>query len=170
VRTAGAIALLTLAAAFVPAQWLRYDRGAILGGQVWRLFTCHVVHLGWAHLALNVAALLALGFLFGKDVRRPAVWIAAACAVSLGILLLRPRIEYYVGLSGVLHGLFAAAAVRRPWLFLPLALKLGYEQAFGPLTGGNVLVDAHLFGAVGGFAAAAVGFLHPPLSQSGQET
>ena len=34
---------------------LQYDRAALAAGEWWRLVTAHLVHLGWDHLALNVA-------------------------------------------------------------------------------------------------------------------
>ena len=77
---------------------------------------------------------------------------------------------WYVGLSGVLHGLVAAGALalllRREALGAVLALglcaKLGYEQLAGPVpftaesVGGPVVVAAHLYGAAGGFLAEAL--------------
>jgi len=37
---------------------LRYQRGAILDGQWWRLISGNLVHLGWSHLLLNLAGLI----------------------------------------------------------------------------------------------------------------
>jgi rhomboid family GlyGly-CTERM serine protease len=83
-------------------------------------------------------------------------------------LLFDPGLDWYVGLSGVLHGLFAAGALRH-WRERPaaaalmlavLAGKLLWEQLLGPLpgtssvAGGPVIVDAHLFGALGGCLGA----------------
>ncbi|MEJ2554278.1 MAG: hypothetical protein P8079_09855, partial [Gammaproteobacteria bacterium] len=48
-----AMALLSTAFAAIGQQataGLRYDRGAILHGQWWRILTGNVVHLGWPHL------------------------------------------------------------------------------------------------------------------------
>jgi membrane associated rhomboid family serine protease len=30
-------------------QWGRYDREALESGELWRLVTAHLVHLGWGH-------------------------------------------------------------------------------------------------------------------------
>jgi rhomboid family GlyGly-CTERM serine protease len=151
----------------------RYDRGDVLAGEYWRLLSGHFVHLGWGHTWLNVAALLIVGMLF-SDVLRTRDWLASVCAsilaIDIGLLWLEPDVEWYVGLSGALHGLVAAGALhlvaRRERLGLVLVLglcaKLVYEQAFGalPLTaatsGGPVLVVAHLYGAIGGACAAAL--------------
>jgi hypothetical protein len=85
--------------------------------------------------------------------------------VDAGLWLLSSTTQWYVGSSGLLHGVLAAGAVahlrsRQPdgWvLVLFLGGKLVYEQSAGalPLTaGGAVIVDAHLYGAVAGALAA----------------
>jgi membrane associated rhomboid family serine protease len=76
---------------------------------------------------------------------------------------LSPDVEYYLGFSGVLHGILAYAltsTINRPWHALGLlgvAIKLAYEQLshFNPLylqssIGDAVVVDAHLYGALSG--------------------
>jgi rhomboid family GlyGly-CTERM serine protease len=84
--------------------------------------------------------------------------------VDIGLLVLNSEINWYVGLSGILHGLFAAGAIlyfRRfgvqGAIYLVLLLgKLLWEQLSGPLpgttelTGVRVIIDAHLYGAIGG--------------------
>ena len=42
---------------------LEYQRSAILSGELWRLVTCNLVHLGPAHLLLDLGVFLLLGFL-----------------------------------------------------------------------------------------------------------
>ena len=84
--------------------------------------------------------------------------------ISIGLLLLDPNIAWYVGLSGLLHGYYTAGAIavkfkRRFWNYMLLILifsKLTWEQVMGPIpgsvevSGGNVVVDAHLYGAIMG--------------------
>ena len=151
----------------------RYERAALEAGEYWRLLTAHVVHLGWGHLWPNVLALLILGVLF-EDVLRPRHWLAAvlvsSIAIDAGLYFLDPSVAWYVGLSGVLHGIMAAGAVmlmlRGETFGAVLAIgfcgKLIYEQMFGPLpftaesTGGPVITAAHLYGAAGGFSVSIV--------------
>lgn len=150
---------------------LRYERLAILDGEYWRLLTGHLVHLGWAHLLLNLAGLAAVSALFAAELtplRWAIVLLAAVLAIDAGFLLLLPGLAWYVGFSGVLHGLFAAGAVRgclqgRPdaWLLAGLLVaKLAWEGLIGPLpltegaAGGPVVEQAHLYGAAGGVLAA----------------
>jgi rhomboid family GlyGly-CTERM serine protease len=145
----------------------RYDRHAIEAGEYWRLVTGHFVHLGFGHLWPNVAALAIVGLLF-EDVFRNADWwrlcAASAAAIDLGLYVLDPEVAWYVGLSGVLHGLVAAGAlaliVRRQTLGALLAIgltgKIVFEQIAGPVpftatsVGGPVVVAAHLYGSIGG--------------------
>ena len=170
-----ALAVVVLVAALAAggdavSEALRFDRDAIGAGEAWRLVTGHLVHLGSRHMLLNGAGLLLVGFLVGREYR-PRDWavvlLASMASIDAGLWWLKPSLDWYVGLSGVLHGWFAAGIVgallkRRPdaWLLLGLLLgKLVLEQLQGALpgsaaaAGGPVVVDAHLYGAVGGAIA-----------------
>ena len=156
-------------------DWGSYDRAAIEDGQVWRLITAHLVHLGWAHLWPNLLALLLIGGLLEEFLTPIEWWVASivtAFAISAGLYLLVPDTEWYVGLSGVLHGLVACGVVMmiRARAFgigiglgIGLALKLLWEVIYGPVpltaasVGGAVVVPAHLYGAISG-ALAGVAF------------
>jgi len=148
-------------------ELLRYDRGAIAAGEVWRLISGHLVHLGWSHFLLNGAGLLLIFYLVGSRFGTPQ-WLSIALltiiGIDLGFWLWQPQLLWYVGLSGLLHGFLAAGAVDGLrtrqldyWLIAAfLLIKLTYEQVFGPLpgsegsTGGNVVVASHLYGAISG--------------------
>jgi rhomboid family GlyGly-CTERM serine protease len=149
---------------------LRYDRIAILdAGEYWRLVTGHLVHDSFRHLALNLAAVAGLVALFPRHYSwRGWVWIGLAgiVAIDVGFVWNEPHLEWYVGLSGLLHGVLAAGTIAW-WRFeskaLALALtvvviaKLAWEQLHGalPLSGDmTVIVAAHLYGAIGGALAA----------------
>ncbi len=154
-------------------QWGRYEREALESGEWWRLITAHLVHLGWGHLWLNLAALVMLAVLF-DTLMTAADWILASilCALSIdiGLYVLQPDVAWYVGLSGMLHGLMivGAFALIRADARLGYALLLGvggkmiWEQLVGPLpfsestSGGPVLVDAHLYGTIGGLLTQLV--------------
>jgi len=149
----------------------QFDREMIASGEVYRLLTGHVVHFGWAHFVLNLLGLLLVWYLVGKAFR---LWqwlliVAVSIAViDFGFWTLLPALHWYVGLSGVLHGIFAAGIVgfwptRRTeamvFAFVLIA-KLVYEALAGPLpgsasaAGAAVITEAHLFGAVGGGVTA----------------
>ncbi|HSC47390.1 MAG TPA: rhombosortase [Gammaproteobacteria bacterium] len=164
---------LLLALGGDPARrMLRYDRDAVLRGELWRLVTGNFVHMGLGHLLEDGAGLVLLWLLF-RDVmpgwRMPRLILAGSLAVGLGLLLGSPEVGWYVGISGALDTLWAAGAIallgrrdRFGWVLAGvLVLKLAYEQLWGPLpfssveSGGNVIVDAHLYGALAG---AVIGF------------
>ena len=152
---------------------LRYDRAGLVAGQWWRLLTAHIVHLGFEHAALNSLGLVLMWALFARDYK-PAQWVsitlAAIAAIDAGLWLRDSTVAWYVGSSGVLHGVMAAgtlAHLRRRdmdgWILAAfIIVKLTYEQSSGALPfaeGEGVVVDAHLYGALGGVAVAA--FLKP---------
>jgi rhomboid family GlyGly-CTERM serine protease len=164
-------ALLLMLAGETGSEWLRFERYAIASGQIWRLVSGHFVHLGWPHFALNGAGLALVWYLVG-NVYGKSQWLLISAvsifSIDLGLWFLNPKLMWYVGLSGLLHGILIAGLVeklRKPD-FESLALtvlllgKLAYEQINGPLpgseatTGGTVVIDSHLFGALGGILAA----------------
>ena len=164
---ASAFALLLIALQLLPVELHRslwYQREAVAGGEYWRLLSGSLVHLGWRHLALNVGALL-LGIWVFYPARSPVGWIMAQviCSVSsnVGLYLFSPEVNWCVGMSGALHGLLIIGALdwirqgdRAGWV-------LAWEQASGavPLStemiGAPVIIDAHLWGAAGGFLFVA---------------
>jgi rhomboid family GlyGly-CTERM serine protease len=150
---------------------LRYDRADIAAGQWWRLVTAHIAHLGLHHAVLNVLGLVFLWALFAREWRLrqwTAIMALVVVAIDAGLWLRDPDINWYVGASGALHGMMAAGVVayirrREPlgWIMAALlAAKLSFEQLHGPLPfagkGVPVVVDAHLYGVLGGLAAAAL--------------
>jgi hypothetical protein len=100
--------------------------------------------------------------LFAQDydaVEWCVIVLSGALAISSGLWWLSPRVSWYVGASGVLHSVMAAGAARhlalRAWdrwiLSLGLCVKLVWEQWAGPHAP-LIVVDAHLYGALCGFA------------------
>lgn len=148
-------------------QWLRYDRIAISDGQLWRVITGHFTHLGWSHLAMNLAGLALIWAIFGGHItwqRWLSLLLVGAIGISTLLFTFNTHLRWYVGLSGVLHTLFIAGCMadlkHKRWdtrLLLALVIvKLGYEQIWGPMpgsestAGGKVVVDAHFYGAICG--------------------
>jgi rhomboid family GlyGly-CTERM serine protease len=147
---------------------LSYQRAAIAAGEWWRVLSAHFVHLDANHALLNGLGLVLMWALFARDyspLRWLAIYLVSSLAISLGLYVFDPQIEWYVGASGALHGVMAAgtlAHLRRRdldgWILAAFILaKLSYEQMAGsmPFAGAlNTVVDAHLYGAIGGFALA----------------
>jgi rhomboid family GlyGly-CTERM serine protease len=171
----GALCLALWLGGDAARDWGRYDRSGLEAGQLWRLLTGHLVHLGWGHLWPNLLALLLIGGLV-EEFLEPLEWFAvvivAALGIDAGLYALNPDVRWYVGLSGVLHGVVACGALMMlrsgrlrmgAVLALGVAAKLAFEQIRGPVpftqasVGGAVIVAAHLYGAVSG-ALAAVAF------------
>jgi rhomboid family GlyGly-CTERM serine protease len=166
--------LLPVLAGDAGREALRYDRTALAAGQEWRLLTAHFVHLDFDHAALNSLGLVLMWALFARDYR-PRQWLAillgSIAAIDAGLWLRDSTVAWYVGSSGALHGIMAAgtlAHLRRRdidgWILAAfIVLKLAYEQSAGALpftdSHSGVVVDAHLFGTLGGAGIAA--FLRP---------
>lgn len=146
----------------------RYDRSQVEQGAYWLILSGNLVHLNWSHWGLNIAGLGIVAYFFSGYASTGQwlmVLLVSAMSVGIGISWLNPDIQYYVGLSGVLHGLFIFGALReiRKYplsgyvLLIVLLAKLIWELVNGALpgseelTGGRVLTDAHFYGAVAGF-------------------
>ena len=92
-----------------------------------------------------------------------------------GFWWLHRDLAWYVGLSGLLHGLLAAGAIRgikelpveSVLICVLLAAKIAYEQLVGPIpgsetaAGGAVVVNAHLYGAIGGVLSGIILYIMP---------
>jgi len=147
---------------------LSFDREAIGAGQWWRLLSAHFVHVDLEHAVLNSLGLVLMWALFARDYspwRWAAIYCGSAIAVSLGLWYANPELQWYVGASGALHGVMAAGTIahlrRRDldgWILAIFIVgKLAYEQLAGalPFAGTtNTIVDAHLYGALGGVVLA----------------
>ena len=153
-------------------DWLQYAKPEIETGQWWRFFTGNLIHLNWRHFAMNAIALIAIYFLFPSILKTSGlflVFLLSCLSVTLGLWMFNPSIYWYVGLSGALHGIlltllildFAVSkhVLNIALLFLVIA-KLIWEGLMGPLpgsestAGGPVVVEAHLYGSLGGIIIA----------------
>ncbi|MEO0676167.1 MAG: rhombosortase [Pseudomonadota bacterium] len=150
---------------------LGLQREAVLGGEVWRLLTAHLVHLTRAHAGMNILGLVLLAVLLWPALepgRLLFACAASALAISLGCLIFLPHLESYVGWSGITHGVIAWGGLRL-WqmgtrgfaaiLLTGLAIKIGWETVMGPTPGaseaigGVILLESHLYGTIGGIFA-----------------
>ncbi len=153
-------------------ELFRYDRLAISSGELWRLISGHFVHLGWSHFALNTVGLVLISFLVAarfSAIQWLLITLLIIVGIDLGFWILEPQLGWYVGLSGVLHGLLAAGVASGmrdgqsdSWIIGGLlVIKIIYEQLVGPVpgsegtSGGDVVVAAHLYGAIAGALAGA---------------
>ena len=170
IAAVGALGLLALQGY---PQWLQYDRQQLLSGELWRVWTAHIVHTNLAHFALNTAAALLIYRFFFRAISLRALWVSAllfSALISAGLFLFLPALDWYNGLSGLLHAMVAYFSIRLAaagagvyWLWLcALWLKvaiewLGHSPVYASLGGDmNVITEAHLAGAVTGTVAGLV--------------
>ena len=144
-----------------------YDRNQLNHFEWWRLITGHFLHTNTSHLLLNLTGLTLLWALHGHHykISRYSIQFLVLClGTSIGLYYFAQHMQWYVGLSGVLHGLFVIGAyfdirqkLKTGWImFIIVWVKVIYEQVFGAsadvakLIEANVAVDAHLFGTISG--------------------
>ncbi|MGJ8680192.1 rhombosortase [Paraglaciecola sp.] len=147
-------------------EYLPYELNPILEGEWWRVITGHFLHTNSVHLALNLLGVILLWALHGQYYGYQSLWtvIILCLGTSFGIFMFSKHLVWYVGLSGILHGLFIVGAykdvmyrIKTGWLLLiAVWLKVIHEQIMGPskdvssLIEANVAIDAHLSGTVSG--------------------
>ena len=155
-------------------EFFIYRRSEILAGEYWRLIGGHFVHVNAPHLLLNLMAWL-LVWGYGLSVCGNLTWFLlltfCSLGVGVGLFAFMPQVEWYTGLSGVLHGLLVAVVLLRlsanrgdysAWfLLVVIAIKLSYEHFQGatPLTADllddlPIIFEAHWYGALSGALAA----------------
>ena len=172
--------LLTVAAVvihlfFSLRMQLLYDRSALVHHELWRLLSCHWVHLSWDHLFWSALTFLGLGSLCElMDNKKYVATVAvSALMIPAAIWWGQPDLVVYGGLSGLDCALYALLMVllikreirsrNRLWvacfslLLVGLIAKITYEA----FTGLNIFVGnnhsgmvpvplAHLIGGVVG--------------------
>lgn len=86
-----------------------YDRVAILRGELWRLVTSHFVHFNNIHLVYNIIAFCAIGwFIESKGYRYfKLLSLFMACSISVVLIVFKPGMSYFGGLSGIVCGAIA---------------------------------------------------------------
>lgn len=148
-------------------ETLRFGRTEIVNGQWWRIFTGNMVHLGYSHLFLNLAGLAVISLLLASAMPMRhwvLTGVISMLGVGTGLFLLDTHLIWYVGLSGALYGLLLGGAIALYQQDRAMAVLIGgytvgkivWEQINGPvrssetLSGGNVIVNAHLYGMLAG--------------------
>lgn len=158
------ISLFCLGLQYEPLQTMTiWGRTEIEHGQWWRILTGNFTHSNFAHLAMNLAGLWVIGFLF-RPTSRQLLSVFSVTGIVVGVAMLASDFDSYCGLSGTLHGLFAYGALNEwlngrkssGWLVLGVVAKVVWEQTLGAaeeteaLIGVAVATGAHLAGLVSG--------------------
>lgn len=164
---AGLMLLLTACeTSLFPLLNLYADR--VQEGEIWRLFTANLVHFGWIHTLINLAALVLSFLAFFSDMS-PTRWLTlvlwCCLGVGVGIAVWHPEYAPYAGFSGALHGLVVAGLLQTTgfpaWLRLGalalVAAKLLHEHSpayeatdLQQLIPAAVAVESHAYGALAG--------------------
>ena len=178
--------LLTVAAVIIHFSYglrvqLLFDRSALAHNELWRLITCHWVHLSTDHLFWSAATFFVLGSLCEILDTRKLYAAVGISAITIPIIIWwgMPDLLIYAGLSGLDCALYALVMVlfirreirSRSWIWVALfSLLLGglvakiiYETTTGlTIFVANIHTDmtpvplAHL---VGGCIGVFVGIL-----------
>lgn len=128
---------------------LIYDRSALIEGEYWRLVSVHLVHFSPTHLTFNIMAFAVAGWLIEKRAypKFGLLLFLMALSISISLLLFKPELRYYGGISGLVHGALYYLALfgtneQQPWrqiswiivLVLPLKVALEIYQENSLLT------------------------------------
>lgn len=113
-------------------------------GQWWRLFTTMLLHVGWVHLLMNVAAIAFFGVVVEQRLGRSRwliVYVMSGLLASIASVYVQDT-PLGVGASGAAMGLLGATAlllVRRPQSFSPKS-----RRQWGVATAASVVGTAYL--------------------------
>jgi rhomboid family GlyGly-CTERM serine protease len=130
-------------------EGLILDRSIPLGAEPWRPFSAHLAHSDPAHLLLDVAGLLLVGWLYEPVLRgRMSTLLLLGMPSIVGaVMLLEPGVAAYCGLSGIVNlivgaGLIAAwRAEPRDPLAIVFAVAVAAKVLLECLTGQAVFSD-----------------------------
>jgi rhomboid family GlyGly-CTERM serine protease len=170
------LCVLALAAQALPHEAIDWQP-ALAADEPWRAFSAAAVHYSSLHLVANLvgaALVAALGLAAQGPPRLALAWFVAWPLTQV-LLLARPELAHFGGLSGVLHAGVAVIAVhlmlrasgRRRWiaaaLFVGLVAKVAGEAPWGdvlrhpPEWDIAVAPLAHATGLLAGAACALLG-------------
>lgn len=170
--------LVVVAAVAIAVPSLRpalvYNRAAIAQGELWRIWTGHLVHFGWPHGLADGALFVLIGWALERSQKNFSHWslLIQPVIVSAALFWFEPTMNIYGGLSGLNVGLLVFLACRGwqrnllDW-FWPAILGIHVIEIFLEIhnqgTGGGairfddstirVATVAHIGGAIYGVAS-----------------
>lgn len=152
---------------------LSFHRAQALSGSWWQWLSAHFMHNNFAHYLFNMLG-LGLLYLLHSEYFSARSFLLVFASIALGtsafLILFSPSLQWYVGMSGVLHGIFAWGVVIDVYyqrktgylLALGLLIKVIDERFFATsnfmadLIEVGVAVDAHLYGAILGLCIGII--------------
>jgi rhomboid family GlyGly-CTERM serine protease len=145
---------------------LIYDQVAIFKGEVWRLFSSHLVHFTKLHLFYNLMAFGIAGWIIEYRGYQYFVLLCLLMAffISVVLMVMKPDMIYYGGLSGLASGSIYYLALfglreSQPWrlvcivtlffvpikIFLEIAMSQSILAYSGPFT---LMPHSHIIGCL----------------------
>lgn len=93
---------------------LVYNRAAIAQGELWRIWTGHIVHFGWPHGLADGSLFVLIGWYLERTQRTFSYWslLLQPMVVSAALFWFDPQMNIYGGLSGLNVGLLVFLACR----------------------------------------------------------
>jgi rhomboid family GlyGly-CTERM serine protease len=151
---------------------LIYDRSLIFKGELWRLWSGHVVHFGLSHFTWNLAVFLPSGIWLERLWPATTRWfyLFSPLVISAALLLLDPTLTRYAGLSGIATGMLVLLACLQlgrskeepAWFWVSVLVLVGIKIGIELFTGAPVFVSgfgdirtvplAHIVGIVSAVA------------------
>lgn len=92
-------------------EYGRLTRVDVFAGQWWRLFTSIFLHAGVPHLAVNMIALLIVGFIVEEKIGSKRYIITFMGSGIISALFTMPHTTGAVGASGAIYGIFGVMIV-----------------------------------------------------------
>ncbi|MFT3867430.1 MAG: rhombosortase [Nibricoccus sp.] len=156
---------------------LVYNRAAIAQGELWRIWTGHLVHFGWPHGLADGSLFVLIGWALERTQKKFSHWslLIQPVIISAALFWFDPKMNIYGGLSGLNVGLLVFLACRgwhkdRLDWFWPAILLIHVVEIFLEIRnqghgGGAIRFDdssirvatiAHIGGALYGVASWGV--------------
>ncbi|MFK8026435.1 MAG: rhombosortase [Gammaproteobacteria bacterium] len=154
-------------------ELLYLDIEHFMQGEYWRFFSAHFTHISWVHCLSNIIGVLLLAGIFNQS-KQTLNWSFATfliCTlVSTGLILFSTQLDWYVGFSGVLTGLYIYAAIKTirdnikisTIIIIALSIYILFQVLEGELISTTVMTDiktssyAHAFGFVTGLIYGSI--------------
>lgn len=173
-KMAGGAAFALFLWAIQPAAGtLELDRAQLLSGELWRIWTGHLVHANAEHFWINILSALIIYYLFFTTIRLWELLVSSilfGAGISVSLVYIESGLAWYSGLSGLLHALVVYFAIRLArescnvylvgaglvWLKVLVEtsrVNLGYEYYMGDMM---IVTEAHLLGVLIGTSAAII--------------
>ena len=141
----------------------------------WGAITGHLLHYSWPHFLLNATGLMLWASIYGRQ-KHLLYWISITVFIMLVVdvgLFAQANFSWYVGFSGVLHGLLVHGAllgegIKNPLnrvLLIALFIKIGTESVgllpdlSRTVTSIDTAYETHLYGLTGGLLSSLVLYL-----------